>query len=58
MTNDTKSLQDKCDAIFRGCADAIDWVGAVRGNSSSINKEAPDLIMTLRRKRNLARRLA
>ena len=57
MTSDTKSLQVKSDAIFRGCAEAIDWVDEVRGNSSRLNSEAPDLIKKMRRMRNLARRL-
>lgn len=57
MNSDTKFLQVKCDAILHGCADAIGWIDSVRGNSSRINNEAPDLIMTMRRKRNLARRL-
>lgn len=57
MSSDPKPLQGNCDGIYRGCAEAIDWVGEVRGNSSRLDREAESLIMKVRRMRNLAKRL-
>ena len=57
MSNDSESLQTDCDGIHRGCAEAIEWVAEVRGNSSRLDREAESLIMKVRRMRNLARRL-
>ena len=57
MNTDSESLQTACDGIYRGCAAAIEWVGEVTGNSSRLKSEEKNLVPTIRRMRNLARRL-
>ncbi|WP_228720053.1 putative virulence factor [Methylococcus geothermalis] len=58
MTNwDDKSLSERCDAIFRGAGEALDWVAEVRTNAQRLDREGDGLIEKLRRSRNLCRRL-
>ncbi|MDD2769586.1 MAG: putative virulence factor [Methylococcus sp.] len=58
MTNwDDKALSERCDAIFRGAGDALDWVAEVRNNAQRLDREGDGLIEKLRRSRNLCRRL-
>lgn len=58
MTNwDDKSLTERCDAIFRGAGEALDWVAEVRNNAQRLDREGDGLIEKLRRSRNLCRRL-
>ncbi|MEW6037394.1 MAG: putative virulence factor [Pseudomonadota bacterium] len=58
MTNwDDESLSERCDAIFRGAGEALDWVAEVRNNAQRLDREGDGLIEKLRRSRNLCRRL-
>jgi hypothetical protein len=52
-----ETLHQRCEGIFDGCGEAIDWVREVRDNSPRIDREADGLIGKLRRTRNLSRRL-
>lgn len=44
-------------AVYQGAAEAIDWIGAVRPTAKRLDNEAEDLTLSLRRIRNLSRRL-
>ncbi|MGY6216116.1 putative virulence factor [Methylolobus aquaticus] len=56
-TWDDRNLSAQCAALYDGAGSALDWVAAVRGNSQRLDREADGLNETLRRSRNLARRL-
>lgn len=54
---DPKHLTERCQTIFAGCGDAIDWVRQVRGESARLDRESDSLIDKIRRTRNHVRRL-
>lgn len=43
--------------VHQGAGEAIDWIGAVRPTAKRLDNEADDLTLSLRRIRNLSRRL-
>ncbi len=57
MSTDPGLLQTRCEGIHQGCADAIEWVNEVRNNSVRVDRESENLVMKIRRMRNLAVRL-
>ncbi|HHJ16975.1 MAG TPA: hypothetical protein ENJ80_09790 [Gammaproteobacteria bacterium] len=57
MSTDPEQLQASCAGIHQGCAEAIDWVNEVRNNSVRVDRESENLVMKIRRMRNLAVRL-
>ncbi|AAU91926.1 conserved hypothetical protein [Methylococcus capsulatus str. Bath] len=56
-TWDDKTLSERCEAIFRGAGDALEWVAEVRTNAQRLDREGDGLIEKLRRSRNQCRRL-
>ena len=54
---DELDLPGRCEDIYAGCGEAIDWVSQVRRESPRLERESDSLVDKLRRTRNLARRL-
>jgi hypothetical protein len=57
MSNSPEQLTQHWAAIHTGAGVAIDWIDDVRGSAPRLDNEADDLILSLRRVRNTARRL-
>jgi hypothetical protein len=57
MNNSPEGLTKRWSAIHRGAGEAIRWIGDVRRDAPSLDSEADDLILSLHRDRNMARRL-
>jgi hypothetical protein len=57
VSNTPEFLSARCQSIYAGSGDAIDWTKDVRGNSQRLDRDADGLIEKLRRTRNLCRRL-
>lgn len=58
MSNSPEQLTRHWAAIHTGAGEAIRWIGDVRRSAPRLDNEADDLILSLRRVRNTARRLA
>lgn len=56
-TADGQQLSERCQNLFDGAADAVEWVTRVRADSQRLERESDSLIDKLRRVRNLSRRL-
>jgi hypothetical protein len=50
-------LSARCQSVFTGAGEAVQWTRDVRGNSQRLDREADSLIERMRRTRNLCRRL-
>jgi hypothetical protein len=50
-------LSKRCQGLYDGAGQAIQWVADVRGGAQRLDRDADGLIERLRRSRNLARRL-
>lgn len=57
MSNSPEQLTRHWAAIHTGAGEAIRWIGDVRRSAPRLDNEADDLILSLRRVRNTARRL-
>ncbi len=57
MSNSPEQLTQHWAAIHTGAGEAIRWIGDVRRSAPRLDNEADDLILSLRRVRNTARRL-
>lgn len=57
MSNSPEQLTRHWAAIHAGAGEAIRWIGDVRRSAPRLDNEADDLILSLRRVRNTARRL-
>jgi len=54
---DPKKLAADWASLYQSAGEAIDWTATARGNSPRLDNEADDLILSLRRIRNNAKRL-
>lgn len=54
LTEQQQTLISRWDAIFEGAGEAISWVEDVREDAPSLDSEADNLILELRRAKNLA----
>lgn len=57
MSTTPQGLSERCEAMFTGFGQAIDWVQGVRRSVRRLDNEADGLVEELRRSRNLCRRL-
>jgi len=57
VTTTPEFLSGRCQDIYAGSGEAIDWIGETRKNAQRLDRDADGLIEKLRRTRNLCRRL-
>lgn len=57
MSRTPDILSKRCQGLYQGAGQAIDWVADVRPGAQRLDRDADGLIERLRRSRNLARRL-
>lgn len=57
MSRTPETLAQRCQNLFAGAGEAIDWVADVRTSAQRLDRDADGLTERLRRSRNLARRL-
>jgi len=51
-------LKERCDEVHAGLGEAVTWVNDVRPTARRLDRDADGLVETLRRNRNLCRRLS
>lgn len=57
LTPKQQQLMNAWGAVYKGAGEALDWIERVRGNAASVEAEADDLSLRLRKARNQARSL-
>lgn len=58
MSTAPGDLKERCDQVHAGLGEAVGWVGDVRPTARRLDRDADGLTETLRRSRNLCRRLS
>ena len=57
LTPKQQQLMNAWGAIHKGAGEALEWIERVRGNAASVEADADDLSLRLRKARNQARSL-